>query len=67
MNRVSTNMEPTIAKNAKVMARFAALNRGILKKRTSSIGWSVAICHQTGFPMFWREKWLLADQNSLQN
>ena len=47
---VSRNVAPNNAKNVIVMPVLAALNRGFLKNRTSSIGWSVVRCHQMNAP-----------------
>ena len=44
---VMRNIEPNIAKNVSVIATLAALKRGFLKKRMSSIGWSVCSSHST--------------------
>ena len=47
---VSRNVAPNSAKNVIVMPVLAAVKRGFLKKRTSSIGWSVVRCHQMNVP-----------------
>ena len=47
---VRRNVAPNIAKNVIVMPVLAALNRGFLKKRMSSIGWSVVRSHQMNAP-----------------
>src|SRR6478752_8329752 len=40
------NIDPNMAKNVNVIARFAAVKRGFLKKLMSSIGWSVYRSHR---------------------
>ena len=41
------NSDPNMAKNTKVTASDAAVNRGFLKKRTSSIGCGLCSSHST--------------------
>ena len=47
---VSRNIEPNIAKKIIVMPELAAVNRGFLKNRTSSIGWSECASHHANVP-----------------
>ncbi len=47
---VRRNVAPNRAKNVIVIPVLAALNLGFLKKRTSSIGWSVVRCHHRNVP-----------------